>query len=311
MIMFGNDQLLAERYRLDHWPLFCLPGSCDPNRQVWLHSDSLIRVQVYGAIAYGARGLYYFDWVFWIWGPAFNNATGSNYDSVKKVNADAATWGTMLLNSRHVGAVRTPSKPRRDHSVRPGAGRVVMDMDEQLLVVVFSDGQTNDTGYLMVVDLRTANCFRCISARKAQLKIHKACHVEAVPGGPGGWAKSATLLTSATTASTPDFEIDGDATTAAGNSITVHTHGGGGALLRVTGSAGSLGQCGALLRGLRQWCRVRPSRDYLVHSYPETSLKAATYGGKWDADHRVGTLRSRSCLRIVTAVLLCSTRVSF
>jgi hypothetical protein len=281
MIMFANDQLLSERYRLDHWPLQCVPGACDSNDQVWLHADSLIRVQAFGAIAYGARGLYYYDWGFGIWGPKFNNASGSNYDTVKKVNVDAAKWGTLLLNSRHVGAVRTPSRPRRDHSIGPAVGCIVEAMDNQLLVGVFSDGLSNNTGWLMVVDLRTANRFGGCPARNATLRIHKACRVEAVPGGPGGWAESASLqASSTTTASADDDEADDELATADDTSVTVQTHGGGGALLRITGGAGSSGQCGTLLRSVRRWW-FDPRAINLVHSYPETSLKSATYGGNY------------------------------
>ena len=57
---YENDQLISERYRLDIWPLFALG---DGGGVPIIRSDSLVRVQVYTALAYGARGLYYYCWV--------------------------------------------------------------------------------------------------------------------------------------------------------------------------------------------------------------------------------------------------------
>ena len=53
MDRFANDQVLTERYRLDYWPLFAVGDGGDVFDLI---SDSLIRVQAYSAVAYGARG---------------------------------------------------------------------------------------------------------------------------------------------------------------------------------------------------------------------------------------------------------------
>ena len=51
--------MLTERYRLDSWPLFGLgDGGAVPS----IESDSLVRIQVYSALAFGSRGLYYYCW---------------------------------------------------------------------------------------------------------------------------------------------------------------------------------------------------------------------------------------------------------
>ena len=113
--MFANDNLLTERYRLDFWPLFALgDGGGVPD----ISSDSLIRVQAFSAIAYGARGLYYYcckcsrslcvsfrslkeaaaSDEHGVWNATCSNPTPgacnyeplANYMVVKKVNADAA-----------------------------------------------------------------------------------------------------------------------------------------------------------------------------------------------------------------------------
>ena len=50
---FSGDVSVTERYRLDYWPLFAVGDGGDVFDLI---SDSLIRVQAYSAVAYGARG---------------------------------------------------------------------------------------------------------------------------------------------------------------------------------------------------------------------------------------------------------------
>ena len=300
LIMFANDNLLTERYRLDFWPLFALgDGGGVPD----ISSDSLIRVQAFSAIAYGARGLYYYCYEHGVWNATCSDPTPgacnyeplANYMVVKKVNADAAKWGTMLLESRHTGAVRSPSDPQNDHSIAPGPGRVVEQMDDQLLVGVFSDGLEEDTGYLVVVDLRTDVAPGAVPPRTVTLSINPACSAAVVPGDEQGWFAEAN----------PELHRGA----AAGSRVTVRLHGGGGALLRLTPGSqtsadGSSGGCGAMLRSVRQWW-YDPRTINLRHSYPEVSLKAATFGGSqwmpqgfteaWDRrpDHQSGGSMAR------------------
>lgn len=58
-----------------------------------------MHLKVYGAMAYGARGLYYYCWghgiVEWPSGKP-----GPNYPTVVTANADAAKWGKMLIQQR-------------------------------------------------------------------------------------------------------------------------------------------------------------------------------------------------------------------
>lgn len=176
--------------------------------------------------------------------------------------SDAAKFGTMLLDSRHVGSVRRPSDPRNDHSIAPGSSSVVEAMDDQLLVGVFSDGRESETGYLMVVDLRGSTIPGAIAPRTVTLTIHPGCATAVVPGPAGGWfAESDTAPESAVSKGTQQ--------------VALTLQGGGGALLRITAGTGG---CGQLLRSTRQWW-YDPRTINLKHSYPETSLKSATYGG--------------------------------
>eukprot|EP01045_Picozoa_sp_COSAG04_P020411 COSAG04_NODE_2087_length_4828_cov_15.357418_3_plen_362_part_00 len=163
LVMFANDQLLAERYRLDGWPLFSVFDGNSDVQYEGLKSDSLIRVQVYSAVAFGARGLNYFCYGAGIWNEtdaaANLDSPLSNYHVAKRSNADVAIWGKMLLRSRHVGAMRRAEWSPREgrHFVPPAPGRVVERMDPHLLVGVFSDGLSDDTGFLMVVDVSRPN----------------------------------------------------------------------------------------------------------------------------------------------------------
>eukprot|EP00966_Prymnesium_polylepis_P120895 2793627-Prymnesium_polylepis.1 len=64
LALFADNAMIADRFRLSQWPLFNVgDGGGNPN----LQSPSLTRVQAYGAVAYGARGLNYYCWGNGIW----------------------------------------------------------------------------------------------------------------------------------------------------------------------------------------------------------------------------------------------------
>ena len=104
-----------------------------------LASATLVRVQAYAALAYGARGLYYYCWGNGIWrlptttGGPWGQWHGrgeptSNYETVKRVNADARVWGEALLSAHHVGAIRTPpSTATVDFSAQPAPDLPIVD----------------------------------------------------------------------------------------------------------------------------------------------------------------------------------------
>ena len=96
LTMYANDQLLSERYRLDLWPLFALG---DGGSVVDTRSDSLVRVQVFSALAYGARGVIYYCWHDGVWNSTATDANFrplSNYNVAKRTNAD----GKIVILSR-------------------------------------------------------------------------------------------------------------------------------------------------------------------------------------------------------------------
>lgn len=240
-----------------------------------IRSDSLVRVQVYSAVASGARGLYYYCWGHGIWNSTaasenFNpSSIHSNYEVVRRTNADAQVWGTLLLGSRHVGVIRRPatntSLPHRgplvDHSVAPGPGQPVVAMEDDLMVGVFSDGLRNETGFLMLVDLRTSTQRNDLPPRTTNVTLAAACTASAVPGGAGGWAEQLWR------------ENEQRSSLGGAGSISVTIAAGGAALYRVSGAG-----CGRLLRGARDWW-YNPRLINLRHSYPETSVKASSYAG--------------------------------
>ena len=59
LALYESNNYIAQRYRLSPWPLFAL-GDGGGVRN--LASASLVRIQVYSAIAYGMKGLYYYCW---------------------------------------------------------------------------------------------------------------------------------------------------------------------------------------------------------------------------------------------------------
>ena len=141
-------------------------------------------------------------------------------------DADAAVWGDLLIQSKHVGAVREGGPANgQSHTVAPGSGQAVEKMDEQLVAGVFSDGESADTvrnfcvsdfsshpkpprfahfclcfeqGYLMVVDLRTSMSVGAVKPRSVTLYVHQQ---SAVTCGP--WVDFDRLLV--TTGRLPRF----------------------------------------------------------------------------------------------------------
>ena len=72
-------------------------------------SDSLVRLQVYAALSFGARGLYYYCWGHGIWnissGDQFHvrGTPTPNYAVVKAANADAVTQPRLFSPRRRLG----------------------------------------------------------------------------------------------------------------------------------------------------------------------------------------------------------------
>lgn len=189
-----------------------------------------------------------------------------------------------MLWCRSVGAIRTGGPLNSvSHSVSPGPGLAVEQMDSDLVVGVFSDGSEVDTGYLMVVDLRTAMSAGEIHPRSVSLTISSACKATVVPGGSGGYAEQH---------SHPIQEVEESYS----QSVSLTVTGGGGALLKiqpvVSVDTNTSSSCGDVLRSTRDWW-FNPRAVNLKHAYPEVSEKSTTYDA-WGASARHSNPVSRS-----------------
>lgn len=155
----------------------------------------------------------------------------------------------------------------------PGPGLAVEQMDSGLVVGVFSDGQDVDTGYLMVVDLRTAMSAGEINPRLVTLTMSTACKATVVPGGSGGYAEQH-----------PHPVVAGEDS----RTVSLTLAGGGGALLKlesaVSVDTNTSSSCGGVLRSTRDWW-FNPRTINLKHAYPEVSVRSTTYD-VWGASAR-------------------------
>jgi hypothetical protein len=255
-----QNAYLTERYRLRAWPLFALG---DGHGVKNIRSDSLVRVQVYSALAFGTQGLDYYCWGNGIWeiadGPlgAAKGKPSANYPFVVIANADAQKWGTMLIKSRHVGVIysnQTAAKEEEKADTHaneeeplglraPASNLPVIQADDDLIIGVFSDGrpsdQTSDTGFLMVVDTRVGISVGVVEQRAAKLTLSPNCEATVVPPGV-------------------ERTLESLEASVQGGTITVTLDGGAGALFAVRGSG-----CGAALRSVQGWSlnprRISPS----------------------------------------------------
>ena len=249
MRSFQQNSYLTERYRLRAWPLFALGDGGGVKN---IRSDSLVRVQVYSALAFGTHGLDYYCWGHGIWDmaePSQVAAKGkpsANYPFVVVANADAMKWGTMLIKSRHVGAIYSTQSATEANmnqhaeeplGVAPAANLPVTQADDDLLIGVFSDGndQTSDTGFLMVVDTRVGISVGAVEKRSARLTLSPNCEASVQPPGV-------------------ERTLESMEATVQDGTIIVTLDGGAGALFAVKGSG-----CGAALRSVQGW-KLNPRR---------------------------------------------------
>lgn len=293
MRSFRQNAYLTERYKLRAWPLFAL-GDGGGIRNI--RSDSLVRVQVYSALAFGTHGLDYYCWGHGIWEMAeplqvaAKGKPSANYPFVVVANADARKWGSMLIKSRHVGVIYTnqTAMEKADTSlheadslgVAPAVNLPVIQADDDLLIGVFSDGsdQTSDTGYLMVVDTRVGISVGIVAKRTAELTLSPNCEATVVPPGV-------------------ERTLESLEASVQGGTITVTLDGGAGVLFAVQGKG-----CGAALRSVQGW-RLNPRRispSNFVGSESSSSTRTAAGlapGAVQDRDSLIigGSYRRAGC----------------
>ena len=214
--LYAVNQYQGDRYRVDTWPLFQVQGS-DFRQPV---TPSQLRLQAYAAVAYGARGLYYYCWGNGVWNVTMPGGQFAGrgkpsplYAVVKKANADLAKWGTALSTLVTCDPL-VPSTDEFDRSVAPFGGAACDRRGREvvrrhLALTNASMGAAPRERCRCVVGRRRP-CWlphggrsprreSRPTARRAnrRLTLHPACTAELVPGGDGGWADDAAAQTMA------------------------------------------------------------------------------------------------------------------
>ena len=180
----------------------------------------------YSAIAYGATGLNYYCWNGGVyWAARFPNENtsmpgrpGPMYQTVREINADAASWGDEMLANGFgfAGALHTGFDDGSNGGGVPSAEAVVTSMSDDLLVGVFvpseargrgaqaaSEAHTNGgskhwsdeaapaastpTAYLFVVSKAVSGAVAPVAARNITLTLHPSVSAASVaaPGAQG------------------------------------------------------------------------------------------------------------------------------
>eukprot|EP01043_Picozoa_sp_COSAG02_P019481 COSAG02_NODE_940_length_15773_cov_5.301263_8_plen_1082_part_00 len=209
---YMSNAAVDTRFDLHHWPLFNMGAGTSndtSNRDLGrdnVRSDSLVRWQIYAAIAYGAKGLNYYCWGGGVWYYNFENTSlpgrpSPMYDTVKEINADAAKWGDIIVgDDYHFASALNTGWLEADS--RPNEDTIVTKMDDALLVGSFVQhvddrthkrldksvsGGESGLGCLLVVDKRVSTELRGgpdTAPRNVTLVLHPAVE-SAVVVSPG------------------------------------------------------------------------------------------------------------------------------
>ena len=134
------------------WPMFNVCG---------VESDSLLRFQVYSALAYGAQGIWYFTYRDGLVDGAGHTTEQQvrahmlpTWADAQAANKRVAAWGERLLGKRCIGVFDSGAMP--GHSSVPGDGKLIEKMSADLLVGVLTQRPGNGQFFplAMVVDKR-------------------------------------------------------------------------------------------------------------------------------------------------------------
>ena len=150
----ATNMLVDFRFGLQSWPLFLVGAgngplnSSNPDKgRGNIRSDSLVRWAAYSAVAFGAKGLYYYCWgggIYW-----YNSDSSkpgrptSTYQTVVEANADAAAWGDEMLAGGYEFASAMYSMDAKTQRFTLQAGGLVSEdtvvtaMSDQLIATVF------------------------------------------------------------------------------------------------------------------------------------------------------------------------------
>ena len=145
---------------LTSWPMFNVNGLGSTS---YVISDSLLRLQVYASLAYGAQGIWYFTYRGSLnngvefepgedtYAAAKANVTDAWYYA-KEANLRAVAYGLYVLDSKSNGVFNTGDE--LFGTVSPGDFKVVKEMSNDLLVGILT--KPGQDPMAMVVDKRTS-----------------------------------------------------------------------------------------------------------------------------------------------------------
>ncbi len=170
----------CRRHDLIPWPMFNVCG---------VDSDSLLRFQVYAALAYGAQGLWYFtyrDGLVDGHGYATEAQVRAHlrptWADARDANRRLAAWGPLLLGTRCVGLFGARDMPAR--AEEPSAGKLVEQMSDHLLVGVLRSPAADAVALAMVVDTRVDKARGVLPERRVELRFAPAAaKVQRAEGG--------------------------------------------------------------------------------------------------------------------------------
>lgn len=211
--LFGFDVWgsRARRFGLMHWPMI---GDVSPGSPGQLNSSSMLRFQAYAAVAFGAKGLFWYSWgqAMWQFEPHPPGPTPI-YPVVAEINArlGRGQWSAAILQHdwqavfatgwwaeqqqqqmrtmQDMGTPScTPSLPEfalQPHA--PVAGRLVEAMSDELLIGVLTNSasRTITAGFvnqstsppstlLVVVDMRVSSGYDAPPARDVIIQLSAA-----------------------------------------------------------------------------------------------------------------------------------------
>ncbi len=172
----------CKKYGLVFWPMFYVQG-LPGTKYTFFPSDSLIRFPAYLAIAFGAKGIWYFHYG----GSAFQNSLlkeesmddrtkSCNYTPLytiaKEVNNRIAFWGDYIVSRESTAIFSTafpenPEMKKIKGLKKPGIGSVIDAMDKYLIVGILE--KKGENALAMVVDCRISKEWEDIPYREVSI----------------------------------------------------------------------------------------------------------------------------------------------
>lgn len=148
-------------------PLLCwVEAVVVPSGEIPKDNEAKVRLSVYSALAYGAKGI---QW--WAWRP-YN-------DDAAKINTELKVLGPVLLPLRSVGVFHTPPLPDKTQALP--ADHWLQTSSKNLVVGFFKDSEDRDLVLVVNRDLKKQNDITCTLTRTS--------NIERYDRAAGRWSK--------------------------------------------------------------------------------------------------------------------------